>query len=228
MFGYFQGIPHAKKWGMELVPGVEVTTSLYHILGLHVDPTNQTFQDFLKHSRELQELRCAAKCEVLQSQGWPISIEKVREAFPNARRGTYNILMAMYQDEACRDFIARALPGISPQEIMDDRIDVIRIGKKKAVRSKETIEQIHAAGGIAIVAHPFKQTNDLENIARLVKKGLDGVEVQPNYGDRNIPFERYARKNGLIITLGSDYHGPPVDRKLLGTRGRLETCLTST
>ena len=88
------------------------------------------------------------------------------------------------------------------------------------VHSKEAIDTIHAAGGIAIVAHPFKQVKDFEKeMASLVRKGIDGLEIQPNYGTKNDPFRAYAEKHGLMMTYGSDFHGAGYDRPLLG-RGK--------
>ena len=40
-----------------------------------------------------------------------------------------------------------------------------------------------------------------------MEAGIDGLEIQPNYGDKNNIFKEYALEKGLIITYGSDYHG---------------------
>ena len=54
----------------------------------------------------------------------------------------------------------------------------------------------------------------------LIKEGIDGLEVQPNYNGRNEAFEAYALKKGLFITYGSDYHGPSLNNRPLLMKGR--------
>lgn len=45
--------------------------------------------------------------------------------------------------------------------------------------------------------------DELDELRRL---GLDGVEIQPNYKEKNIPFIKYALRNELLLSYGSDYH----------------------
>ena len=41
--GFFEGIGVAKKWGICLLPGVELTTQEHHLVGLNFDPGNKRF-----------------------------------------------------------------------------------------------------------------------------------------------------------------------------------------
>lgn len=74
---------------------------------------------------------------------------------------------------------------------------------------EEIIDAIHEAGGIAVLAHPGFNDN-FELFDELVEKGkLDGVEV---YHPENTPEQqemllKAAKKNGLVVTGGSDFHG---------------------
>lgn len=221
MSGYFAAIKEAKRWGIELVAGVEVTTRDYHILGLNVDPSYQPFQDFLKRVQELQKKVCEQRTEILEGHAVPINLEKIEQAFPHSRLGKYNILMTMMVDEECRVYNERAHPGKNADELFEVYLRKKGIAgnvpKKYFVESKEAIKQIHKAGGVAIIAHPFKDIKDLRSeMDTLVEEGIDGVEVQPNYACRNFPYIAYAQEKGLPLTYGSDYHGPAVGRTLLG------------
>lgn len=78
---------------------------------------------------------------------------------------------------------------------------------------KEVINIIHQAGGKAFLAHPFEYRvhNILKFIDDLRKEAeLDGIECyhpsSANNNKKDILVE-YARKNGLFISGGSDYHG---------------------
>ena len=71
---------------------------------------------------------------------------------------------------------------------------------------------IHNAGGIVVLAHPFnyKENVDVNKLLDIVlKKKIDGVEVyHPSCDEKKINFLlNFAKKNNLIITGGSDYHG---------------------
>lgn len=74
---------------------------------------------------------------------------------------------------------------------------------------EEIVDAIHEAGGIAVLAHPGFY-NNFELLDELVAKGkLDGVEV---YHPENTPEQqelllKIAKKNGLVVTGGSDFHG---------------------
>ena len=72
----------------------------------------------------------------------------------------------------------------------------------------EIIEAIHEAGGIAVLAHPGFYDN-FELLEELIPQGLDGVEV---WHPENSPEQQeflisIAKKNDLLMTGGSDFHG---------------------
>jgi len=79
--------------------------------------------------------------------------------------------------------------------------------------SKEAIEIINSAGGIAVLAHPgnlIKNKIDFEILLkRLVKYGIAGIEsYYPKYSDNMVTFLNYiGNKHNLTITAGSDWHG---------------------
>ncbi len=77
----------------------------------------------------------------------------------------------------------------------------------------EAFDVIHAAGGVAVMAHPRYWTKDparlREGLARLKARGLDGIEAvyQANQPEETIDHVRAARELGLCMTAGSDFHG---------------------
>ena len=219
MTGYFDAKPEADKWGIKLIPGVEISTEKYHILGLNVNPSNENLQNFLAKVRSFQEATCIGRIEILARHGIPISLDKLKNSFPNSRLGKYNVFMTMMQDEECRNYLHKNHPNESPYEIFGIYLKKDGIAgtfnEKYDVPPREAIKAIHGAGGIAIIAHPFKNVDDMSEMDVLVNLGLDGVEIQPNYGDKNIPYRKYALENNLLMTYGSDFHGPSMPRPLL-------------
>ena len=72
----------------------------------------------------------------------------------------------------------------------------------------EIIEAIHEAGGIAVLAHPGFYDN-FELLEELIPLGLDGVEVwhPENTSEQQELLIDIAKKNNLLMTGGSDFHG---------------------
>ncbi len=118
-----------------------------------------------------------------------------------------------------RPHMARALvkKGIasSPQEAFDLYIADGRPAHlpKDKITLEEGIDLIHAAGGLAVMAHPDTLRMDDAGLAaelpRLRDLGLDGIEC---YYSRHTPGRTasllaMAREAGLLATGGSDFHG---------------------
>jgi len=218
MDGYLGAIAEAEKWGLRLIPGVEVSTEKYHILGLNVDPGDKKFQRFLKLVRSYQKETAGKRIEVLQDLGVPITMEKLEMAFPESRLGRYNVFMTMVMDKECREYFRKQNGGVSPDEIYTmffRKNERVKNVERKDVKPEEAIRQIHEAGGIAVIAHPFKNIDNIMEMDALVEAGLDGVEMQPKHFHGEDYLE-YAKKKELMITYGSDYHGASHDRPLLG------------
>lgn len=70
------------------------------------------------------------------------------------------------------------------------------------------LDAIHEAGGIAVLANPQKCKND-KLLDELVKAGLDGIEVYtPDMSDEDkVKFAKYAKKNKILTTGGSNFKG---------------------
>jgi predicted metal-dependent phosphoesterase TrpH len=103
-------------------------------------------------------------------------------------------------EEAFQRFLGKGCPAYVP---------------KTRLPSKESIDLIHAAGGLAILAHPIQLKLEGEKLEALVKslrdQGLDGLEVFHSDHDakHEAIFSDLAKRLGLRISGGSDYHGIP-------------------
>lgn len=96
--------------------------------------------------------------------------------------------------------------------------------------AEDVIRAIHDNGGVAVLAHPgrsIKKENAVEKIGKLVRRDLDGIEVQYTYRQKmqkpsyKVFFtEIYANKMAelydLIPTGGSDCHGSKSDKFNIG------------
>lgn len=79
---------------------------------------------------------------------------------------------------------------------------------------QELVAAVHQAEGLAVVAHAGKLAE--QALRALVQAGVDGVEAwHPEHSPAEAEaLVRLAAQEGLLVTGGSDYHGPDVDRAL--------------
>ena len=91
---------------------------------------------------------------------------------------------------------------------------------RRKLETRSAIAMIRDCGGVPVVAHPGRSSTDtfwLEECLRAwKKKGLMGVEAyHPAHGQSMArALDRMARRNGLLVTGGSDYHGKLKAQKL--------------
>ena len=92
-----------------------------------------------------------------------------------------------------------------------------------------SIALIHQAGGVAVLAHLYQlKLATLEATEQLIVElaalGLDGVEAiySRHSEDERRAYAEMARRHGLLITGGSDYHGTyKPDLRLVRGKGDL-------
>ena len=97
---------------------------------------------------------------------------------------------------------------------------------------EQSVRWIRAAGGRAVIAppgrYPFTELQ-LDTLAEQFRQlGGEGIEVvtgshQPDQYDE---YARFARRNGLLASRGSDFHGPEESRADLGSLPHLPAGLT--
>lgn len=220
--GYFKAKQPAKEYGITLIPGVEITTPNYHLLAYNFDPEDKKFQEFIEYSRSLQKNACEARVKELRQLGIPITIEKIKNIFPNARLGKGNIKDTLRRDQECRIYLEKKHPNFSPEEIYFYYLGkeglVSNLEPKRGIDPYEAIRNVHAARGVIGIAHPQKDIKEMKELEILVMQGIDFLEVQPNLKPKYKyqQFENFAKDNNLPISYGSDYHGPIMARELLG------------
>lgn len=87
----------------------------------------------------------------------------------------------------------------------------------QAARANRVIDTIHAAGGIAVLAHPHRYKQSATAlIPEAARQGMDGVEAYYAYDNvqpwrpspqKTEAAERLAAKHNLLKTCGTDSHG---------------------
>jgi 3',5'-nucleoside bisphosphate phosphatase len=214
--GLGEGLAAAPRYGIEVIPGVEINTDVpggeVHILGYYIDTEDVAFHAELKRLREGREGRGQQMVEKLRALGAPITWERVQAIAGDAPVVRPHVAQALAET----GFVA------SPQEAFDKYIG--RDGPAYAERLKMTPAEATAiiarARGIPVLAHPMPMgaaatqgspALNLETmLPELMAAGLLGIEAYYT-GYPMTATEKLlglARRFGLIVTGGSDYHGP--------------------
>ncbi|MHA6509383.1 PHP domain-containing protein [Tessaracoccus sp. Y1736] len=209
-----------KRIGVKVVGGIEMSTehsgSSVHLLGYGCDPFDRELNAELARIRFGRTQRLPAMVAKLNEAGLAITLEDVMAAANGApvlgRPHVADALVAkgyvVDRDEAFALWIG------------DDRPGYVH---RYACPLERAIDLVHAARGVAVIAHPWGRGGQavlpapyLESLAR--EHGLEGIEVEhPDHDEetRSLLFEMGARV-GLVRTGSSDYHGLGKKRNPLG------------
>lgn len=187
----------------ELVPrpGGRPATVDVHMLGYFLNVADAAFQAALASFREDRESRASRMVEKLAALGAPVAWERVTALAGGGAVG--------------RPHIARALVEAghvdSTQQAFDRYLytDGPAYVARRRMTPEGAVALIQQAGGCAVLAHPGQLADPRGMVLRLLRAGLDGVEIaHPS----NTPALRedlrgLAHLHGLIMTGGSDFHG---------------------
>lgn len=136
-------------------------------------------------------------------------------------------------DRVTRTHIAKALVEKNivsrPQQAFDR---FLKEGKKAFVKFegvglKETIEIIHASGGLAVLAHPTRYDLSATNVRYLIElfaeSGGDAVELPPSIEPASTRqmVDRMIQQFNLAVSIGSDFHGDNMPWIKLGQTPRV-------
>ena len=219
--GVGKAMPLAASAGIELIPGIELSTDYHgkevHIVGLYIDIENEQLLKKTAEYRKCRSERNALMVEALQKEGLSITMEELVAENPDCVITRANIARLLYEHGQIK----------SDREAFDRYIGdhcKCYVGRLK-VASTDAVRLIKEAGGTAILAHPLlyglSNTNLQKMIDELKPVGLDGLEaIYSTYttGEEQ-QMKRLARENGLLISGGSDFHGSNKPDIALG-RGR--------
>ncbi|MBK7612350.1 MAG: PHP domain-containing protein [Actinomycetales bacterium] len=209
--GWLEATAAAHEHRITLVSGVEISCERdgrsVHLLGYLVDPSNTPLATELAKARESRVTRLERMVARLAADGIPVTYAAVlAKVPPGATPGRPHIADALVaagavatRDEA----FARWLHDQSPYYVHHYAPDPVR-----------AVGLVQAAGGVAVLAHPFTQTRGAgvltdRAIGELADAGLRGLEA--DHPDHDAPARARAHalaaRLGLLVTGSSDYHG---------------------
>ncbi|MGA7356350.1 MAG: PHP domain-containing protein [Candidatus Cybelea sp.] len=190
--------------GARVIPSIEINTTWkqneVHVLGYGVPLEPSPINELLEYNQEQRRLRAVTMVERLREAGYAITIEDVvREAGDAHSMGRPHVAKALVRlgvvdsvNAAFHEALVPGKPGYVPQLY---------------TTPEHAIEQIAAAGGIPVLAHPGR-LKDRAIIDELVGHGLRGLEVfYPLHSPEDTrEFRATAKRHNLVMTGGMDFH----------------------
>jgi predicted metal-dependent phosphoesterase TrpH len=207
------GIPEARtaaaEAGLTLVPGVELSVGAeaheIHVLGYFIDLDDRPLQAVLRTLRGARDLRNERIVARLRELGAPIDLARVKEIAGEGSVGRPHIAKALVEAGRCASmgeafgrYLARGKPGY--------------VGRER-LSPAEAAQAIRQAGGIPVLAHPGK-LGHRRRIEEIVDMGMEGVEAfHSDHDEKDVELILdIAKARNLLVTGGSDSHGPHPDR----------------
>ena len=201
-----------------LVPGIELAvdypTGRFHMLGHFIDHNSPQLDDrltLLKENRTKRNERMVAK---LNDLGIAIGMAQVVAESGGGQIGRPHMAHALLKAghvSSLREAFERYLADGAAAHVPKDKIGL-----------EEGIALIHAAGGLATMAHPSSikvpYEKLLPELQRLKALGLDGMECyySQHTEEQRRTLEDMAGEVGLLVTGGSDFHGTAKPHVFLG------------
>jgi len=209
------------------VTGVEISAKLpeatLHVLGLAINPAGRELRELLERLLAARNERNPKMIAKLQQMGVDISLDEVT-AFARGGGETareHLVVGRMHMAETLRRKGHVRTTKEAFEKYVGDRAPAYV--DKERLTPTQAIEAVHSAGGIAAIAHPAqlkcRNRAQLERIVRgLIRGGLDAIEVYHcnHTPEQTRAYLDLARRLGLCITGGSDFHGAARADAVLG------------
>jgi 3',5'-nucleoside bisphosphate phosphatase len=223
--GVGEALRAAREHGLRCSPAAELSSVSgefedLHVCGYELRHDDPDLQETLADFRADRGRRIWAMADRMEELGFAVEREalRVREA-TGAPLGRPHLADAVLGHPAnAARLRAEGIDGrgaLFPPYLVPGAIAYVARSRPTV---EEAIEVIHAAGGVAVWAHPFWDIAERETvlaaIGRFADAGLDGVEVFYATHDEEQTRLLHAatRERGLLATGSADFHGPGHER----------------
>jgi predicted metal-dependent phosphoesterase TrpH len=188
----------------------------FHILGYAIRLDHGDLNQALNKLQDARRNRNPEILKCLNKLGFQISLEEVKQEVAEGQMGRPHIAYAMMKkgfvasiDEAFDSYLGAGKPAYV---------------NKFRIECEQALNIIREAGGVPVLAHPallnIEKEQELDALLQnLIKIGLAGIEVYyPGHSPRQIrQYTEMARKYGLLMTGGTDFHGSITPKIKMGS-----------
>ncbi|HHZ19488.1 MAG TPA: PHP domain-containing protein [Firmicutes bacterium] len=204
--GLDQALAAGEQYGLPVIPGVELATDFgreeVHILGYGFNRRDLHLVAKLDRIRQARLDRARGMVERLQRVGANITWDDVVSLSNGRFVGRTHIYRAL----KAKGFIGEDPLGQAFNYYLGT--EGLAYLPHREIETFEAIDLIRNTGGFPVLAHPGRMGRE-SMLKALVDRGLAGIEVYyPTHTPGQIQsFRRLAKKFGLLVTGGSDFHG---------------------
>jgi predicted metal-dependent phosphoesterase TrpH len=206
-----------EREGIEVLAAVEINTDFretqFHVLGYLFQDATERMAVQLRRIREARLDRAAQMVSKLQALNIPITLEEVVNEAGEGSVGRPHVARVLQKkgvvNEIQEAFDRFILPG-RPAFV-----------ERYKLTPTEAVRLIRESGGIPVMAHPGLTRQD-DYLPSLIAAGLVGLEVYHCHHTAPMShhYLKLAKELGLLVTGGSDSHGPHSGRPIpLGIYG---------
>lgn len=221
------GLPEAAaaacQYDMELVAGVEMSVTwrrrTLHIVGLAFDPDNPALADSLTRLQTIRAGRAEAIGAKLEKLGVRDAFDRASDIADAGQIGRNHFARVLIEAGFCDSFQKAFKNYLKP-----GRNGYVAV---EWATLDSVIDAIHAASGLAVLAHPFGYRFSANWRRRMLGAftgaGGDAVEVctGTTNADEIRQMATQSTEHGLYASLGSDFHSPEQHWLELGRVARL-------
>ncbi len=207
--GLSEAMNYAKDKPIQVIPGIELSTAYgkidIHLIGLFIDPTSKALENHLKDIIEARTIRNKKMCAEFEKHHIKLSYEDLLTEYPESV-----ITRAHYATYLYKHGHVKSVKEAFERYVGDNASCYI---PREHITPQQGISIIKETGGIPILAHPtiYKMSKkSLEDFVEiLANAGLKGIETTySTYSTSDTAFiKRLAKKNHLMESGGSDFHG---------------------
>jgi predicted metal-dependent phosphoesterase TrpH len=203
--GWDEAFAAGKEHGIEVVPGCELSTEVgsteVHILAYYFDREEPDMAAMLQRMRGGRRKRAEEAVAKLHKLGHTqVSLERILElggetvGRPHIAAVLQEAGLVRSKEEAFDRFLARGKAAYVP---------------RPKLTPEEAISVIKGAGGVPVIAHPGLIRDD-NWVRHFIAAGAMGIEAyHTDHSDHQRQFyARWGHDAGLIVTGGTDSHGP--------------------
>jgi predicted metal-dependent phosphoesterase TrpH len=214
--GSVYGEKYADEFGIEYISGIEFDSEDelgkdLHMLGYGFDPDHPAFNLAIGKILKQRNDRNNRFLEALNAMGYHITYDELKAVNDGRFMGKPTFATVLIKKGVVRSHTEAFNTIFQEPEI--------KCIKKKTLHTKDVVDIIHEAGGLAVLAHPMEQRHRDETfeqfkprmyqiLDRMVSYGIDGLECHHPSADylQQQMLVAYANEHGLMITEGSDFH----------------------
>ena len=199
--------------GIKIIKGIELTAKIdkgqMHILGLNIDENNTELN---KKMIELKNININSILSIIVQIKKDYGITFTHEDIKNLINAKHNLGRPDIA-KLCIKYGHATTVSEAFEKYLTPAYEKNRTAKK-GISYEECIELITQSGGIPVLAHPKSLKLNPRELLILLKKlitcGLLGIEVyhSSHTEEETKYYEQIAQKYNLLISGGSDYHGP--------------------